>query len=127
MDIAINVLFVVVVAWFAYSRFGKVKGLRTLQATDFRRELETGSTDMLLIDVREAGEYRSGYIPGARNIPLSQLGSRLGELPTDKQLLLYCRSGMRSKTAARQLMRGGYSQIAHLQGGLGAWSGKLVQ
>ncbi|MBP3964992.1 rhodanese-like domain-containing protein [Paenibacillus lignilyticus] len=42
-------------------------------------------------------------------------------------VLLYCRSGMRSKTAARQLARGGYSHLAHLQGGLGSWSGKLVQ
>ncbi|WP_308636865.1 rhodanese-like domain-containing protein [Paenibacillus silvisoli] len=108
MEMLINILFVVVVVWFAYTRLGPAKGLRTLR-----------------IDVREAAEFLSGHIPGARNVPLSQLGSRLGELPKERPLLLYCRNGMRSKTAARLLRRGGYTQLTHLQGGLGAWGGKL--
>ncbi|UUZ83102.1 rhodanese-like domain-containing protein [Paenibacillus sp. P26] len=60
------------------------------------KELE-GSKQTVLIDVRELGEFKGGHIQGAKNIPLSQLNRRLGEIPKDRDLLLYCRSGMRSK------------------------------
>jgi rhodanese-related sulfurtransferase len=110
--------------WVAYTRFRPTKGLRTLQDADFRSEMNQRSTS-LLIDVREPSEYKSGYIPGAKNIPLSQLNRRLAEIPKDSNLLLYCRSGMRSQNASRVLLKNGYTQVAHLQGGIGAWNGKL--
>ncbi|RAP74175.1 rhodanese-like domain-containing protein [Paenibacillus montanisoli] len=125
MEVIINVCFAAVVVWFAYRQFGPAKGLRSLRSEAFLKELEAGGS--LLIDVREAAEYHSGHIPGARNMPLSRLGERLSELPKEGRLLLYCRSGMRSKTAARLLKSGGYVQLAHLKGGLGAWSGKLTK
>ncbi|ULO10482.1 rhodanese-like domain-containing protein [Paenibacillus sp. 19GGS1-52] len=79
----------------------------------------------ILIDVREPGEYKTGYINGAKNIPLSQLSGRLGEIPKDNTIFLYCRSGMRSKNAARVLIKNGFTGLVHLQGGLSGWSGKL--
>lgn len=112
------------VIWFAYTRFGRVKGLRTLKEADFRSKLET-APEAMLIDVREPNEFKSGAIPGALNIPLSQLGQRIDEIPKERELLLYCRSGMRSKTAARMLGRGGYSHISHLRGGISVWSGRI--
>lgn len=126
MNTAINILFVLAIAWFAFSRFGPTKGLRSLKEQEFR-QAAAGADDgsSLLVDVREPGEYRGGFIPGARNIPLSQLGGRLGELPQDRDILLYCRSGMRSKQAARLLRKHGIGRLAHLQGGLGAWRGQL--
>ncbi|AZN38719.1 rhodanese-like domain-containing protein [Paenibacillus albus] len=126
METAINLLFIVLIVWFAYTRFGPTKGLRTLKDAEFRSKLET-VPDALLIDVREPAEFNSGAIPGALNIPLSQLGQRIGEIPKERELLLYCRSGMRSKTAARMLSRGGYRHINHLQGGISAWSGRIVR
>ncbi|WP_410511292.1 rhodanese-like domain-containing protein [Paenibacillus sp. BR2-3] len=120
----INIAVIVLLLWFVYSRLRPAKGLRTLRSEDFRNAME--STDnRMIIDVREPGEYKNGYITGAKNIPLSQLSGRLGEIPKDKAILLYCRSGMRSKNAARILLKNGYSELAHLQGGLSAWSGKL--
>lgn len=126
METAINVLFVGLVIWFAYTRFGPAKGLRTLKEADFRGKLESAS-DAMLIDVREPNEFKSGAIPGARNIPLSQLGQRIGEIPKERELLLYCRSGMRSKTAARMLSRNGYRHISHLQGGISVWRGPVAR
>lgn len=75
----------------------------------------------LLIDVREPNEFQGGYITGAKNIPLSQLKNRLGEIPKDRSVLLYCRS----KQAAKVLAKSGYSNLAHLQGGIRAWKGKM--
>jgi NADPH-dependent 2,4-dienoyl-CoA reductase/sulfur reductase-like enzyme/rhodanese-related sulfurtransferase len=62
----------------------------------------------LLLDVREPGEWAQGHIPGAVHIPLGQLRQRLGELPKDKPLLVYCRSGQRSYFACRILNQNGF-------------------
>lgn len=104
--------------------FGKSTSVRTLKSTEFRSEMEQ-SKNKLLIDVREPEEYKSGFIPGAKNIPLSQLEKRLGEISKDRDVLLYCRSGMRSKSAARILSKHGFTRLAHLQGGVSSWNGKL--
>ncbi|KTD84630.1 sulfurtransferase [Paenibacillus etheri] len=104
--------------------FGKSASVRTLKVAEFRSKMEL-SKNKLLIDVREPDEYKSGFIPGAKNIPLSQMEKRLGEIPKDRDLLLYCRSGMRSKSAARILSKHGFTRLAHLQGGVSSWNGKL--
>lgn len=108
--------------------FGKKASIsmRTLSAAQFRSELEQ-SKDKLLIDVREPEEYKSGFIVGAKNIPLSQLEQRLSVIPKDREVLLYCRSGMRSKTAARNLQKHGYTRIAHLRGGISSLEEKLAR
>jgi len=122
----INIALIAVVALFLYFRFAPVKGLKTLSGEAFQAELEAPDRP-LLIDVREPAEYRSGHIPGAKNIPLSQLKKRLHEIPKDRRLLLYCRSGMRSKTAAKILLRHDYKNLAHLGGGIAAWRGKIAR
>lgn len=75
----------------------------------------------LLLDVREAGEWRAGHAPKARHIPLSSLAARVGELPTDRTLVTVCRSGARSARAAALLSRQG-RQACNLAGGMRAWS-----
>lgn len=120
----INLIVIILIIWFVYTRFGPTKGLRTLKEGEFRKEIEN-SPNKLLVDVREPGEFKGGFIPGARNIPLSQINGRLAEIRKDRDVLLYCRSGIRSKNAARILRKNGYTKLAHLQGGIGAWGGKL--
>lgn len=114
------------IIWFIYSRFAGVKGLRNLSSDQLQEELKDPSKHVL-IDVREPGEVKQGYIPGAVNIPLSTMGKRLAEIPKDRQILLYCRSGMRSKQAAKILRKHGISEIAHLRGGMMSWKGKISQ
>lgn len=123
-DLWVNLILVAVVVAFFYYRFGPTKGLSTLSAAAFKQELDP-SKKSLLIDVRERGEFKGGHIQGAKNIPLSELNRRLGDIPKDRNLLLYCRSGMRSKNAARILAKHGYNRLAHLRGGISAWSGPL--
>ena len=73
----------------------------------------------MLLDVRTNGEFSSGHIDGAKNVPLHELGSRLGKLSKDKPVVVYCRSGARSARAARMLEKAGYS--VHDLGPLHAW------
>lgn len=71
----------------------------------------------VLLDVRGATEYQSWHIPGAINIPLGQLRTRLKDLPRDRPIFLYCRVGFRSYLAYRILVQSGFSAVKTLAGG----------
>ena len=75
-----------------------------------------GADDHLLVDVREPGEFEAGHIPGAVNLPLSQLRRRYAELPADRSLVLCCTVGQRAYYATRFLAQHGY-RVANLSGG----------
>lgn len=77
--------------------------------------------NLVLVDVREQAEWDEAHIPGAVFLPLSQLEARFAELPKDKALVLQCRSGKRSMTAATFLKDQGYSDLTNLEGGIMAW------
>lgn len=121
MDYIFYTLLAIFVIWMLYKQFAPVKGVRNLSAKLFQDE----SKGNKVVDVREAHEYQRGRIAGAVNIPLSQLSQRMGEIPKDKQVFLYCQSGMRSKQAARLLSRNGYTNLANLTGGISAWNGPI--
>lgn len=74
-----------------------------------------------VVDVREAHEYVQGHVPGARLIPLRELGRRLHELPRSERIYLVCQSGARSQEAADLLRRAGVDAAA-VAGGTSAWS-----
>ena len=76
--------------------------------------------EVVIVDVRQPVETRSGTVPGAVLIPLSEFGRRLDELPRDRPILTICRSGHRSPLAARQLKQAGYD-ITDVDGGMMAW------
>lgn len=69
-----------------------------------------------IVDVRSPGEYGSGAYPGAVNIPLQALGARLGEIPRNRPVIVYCASGMRSASAARVLAHAGYADVVNAGG-----------
>jgi len=79
-----------------------------------------GTAPAILVDVREPDEYAAGHIPGARNLPLSELRRRHGELPRDHPLTLYCGVGQRAYYATRFLLQLGY-RAANLSGGYATW------
>jgi rhodanese-related sulfurtransferase len=76
-----------------------------------------------IIDVREAHEFASGHLPGARNIPLKALAERLAELEAfrEKPLILVCSSGVRSGRACAVLKKKGFTDMVCLEGGIPAW------
>lgn len=112
------------VTWFLINRFAPVKGLQNLKPEQFKERVNKKSK-VMLIDVREPHEYKAGFIPSAVNIPLSQLNARVNEISKKNDVLLYCRSGMRSKQAAKLLKKHGFTHLAHLQGGISAWQGTV--
>lgn len=78
-----------------------------------KQKLESGA---FIVDVRTPDEFRDGAYPGAKNIPLSDIGRRINEIPRDKPVVLYCRSGARSSSAARALKQAGYTDIVNAGG-----------
>ena len=87
-------------------------------------EEETG---YIILDVRTAQEYSEKHIPGAINIPNETIGDQdIPELPDKEQLILvYCRSGNRSKQASEKLVKLGYTNIVEF-GGINDWTGETV-
>jgi rhodanese-related sulfurtransferase len=77
---------------------------------------DLGSANALVLDVREAAELSAGHVPGALNIPLSQLRSRAEELPRDREIWIYCAAGQRSYYANRFLAQKGF-RVRNLSGG----------
>ena len=77
----------------------------------------------LILDVRDATEFATGHIQGAKNIPMAELASRVKEIEKfkDKPVLVHCQRGMRSKTACSLLRAQQFSQLHNLQGGLDTW------
>jgi len=73
-----------------------------------------------LLDVRTPGEFANGHLPGAVNIPVSDLSARLNEVPKDKPVVVYCRSGHRSGMAASTLRRSGMKTVVDL-GAMSNW------
>lgn len=77
--------------------------------------------DLVLVDVREPGEVAAARIPGARTIPLGQLGGRLGELDSGTTVAFICRSGARSGRAAKAAGKAGLDAV-NVSGGIMGWS-----
>lgn len=82
--------------------------------------------DYIILDVRRADEFAEGHIPGAINLPNEEIGSsEIAELPDKSQLILvYCRSGRRSKEASEKLAQLGYTNVVEF-GGILDWKGEI--
>ena len=93
---------------------------------DEAAQLMQEETGFVLLDVRTQEEYASGHIPGAICIPNETIGSEeIPELPDKDQLILvYCRSGNRSKQASQKLAEQGYTNVVEF-GGINGWTGDL--
>ncbi|MFK7804569.1 MAG: rhodanese-like domain-containing protein [Anaerolineae bacterium] len=81
----------------------------------------TDNDDVVFIDVREQWEYDEGHIPGITLIPMSELENRLAEIPTDKTVVLTCRSGNRSGRMHAYLEDQGFDNTINMEGGILAW------
>ena len=96
-------------------------------SSDEAAAMMASESDYLILDVRTREEYEQGHIPGAVCVPNESIGSgELSALPRKDQLILvYCRSGNRSKQAAQKLADAGYTNIVEF-GGILSWTGETV-
>jgi adenylyltransferase/sulfurtransferase len=87
------------------------------------KERDEGTRDFVLVDVREPNEYEINKIPGSVLIPKGDFlnGTALGELPSDKQVVLHCKSGVRSAECLAVLKGAGFADAVHVGGGVAAW------
>lgn len=79
--------------------------------------------DAQVIDIRTPGEYAQGHIPNARNVPLTDLERRMGELDKLKTrpLIVCCASGTRSGSAIQTLRKAGFDKVSNIRGGIFEW------
>lgn len=107
--------------------FSKGEGYKRISMDEAKTLMEK-EEGYILLDVRTKGEYESGYIPGAINIPLSDIDEEIiSSLPDKSQMILvYCRSGNRSREASDKLSKLGYTNILEI-GGINAWKGEIVK
>ncbi|MFQ5538479.1 MAG: molybdopterin-synthase adenylyltransferase MoeB [Gemmatimonadota bacterium] len=87
-------------------------------------ELLAGGGSALLLDVREPWEWEVSSLEteGAVLMPLGEVERRMDELPRDRPIVVYCRSGERSRDAARLLLKAGFAEVYNLRGGILAWA-----
>jgi len=79
--------------------------------------------DAIVVDVREPNEFAAGHVLGAKNLPLARLDASGADLAKKKErpVIVYCDGGERSAKALATLKKHGYTRVANLSGGLGAW------
>lgn len=82
----------------------------------------SGGEDVLLVDIRTPAEIAQGAIPGAMQVPMHLIPIRISELPKDRDVVLYCRSGARSYQACAYMLQQGYDRVLNLRGGIIAWA-----
>lgn len=98
-EIAVFAVFAFFIVRFVMGMMGRIK------PAEARAKVDAGA---LLLDVRTPGEFAGGALPGAKNIPVGDLSSRLKELPKGKVVIVYCASGMRSSKAKSILKGAGF-------------------
>ena len=86
-------------------------------------EIITNDKDYIIVDVRTQDEYNEGHLEKALLIPVDELDQRIGELPKDLPIIVYCRSGVRSRKAAEILIENEFSQVYDM-GGILDWNEK---
>lgn len=86
---------------------------------DWPKAFEMNKAGAVLLDVRTPAEVAKGMASEAAvNVPLQELPQRLSEVPKDKDLLVYCRSGKRSMAASKFLVENGYTRVFNVEGGI---------
>lgn len=99
--------------------------MQTLSVTELN-EMINNKSDFMLLDVREPSEYELGSIPTSIHIPMNSVPDRFSEIPTNKTVIVQCRSGKRSADVINYLEQNhGYTNLKNLSGGIIAWSNEI--
>ena len=103
------------------SSLGLATGVQNVDSSTAQKMLKENA-ELYLLDVRTPQEYFQARLAGAHLIPIDKLLERIGEVPTDRPLLVYCAVGARSSQVAEYLVRKGYPEVYDLRGGIEAWA-----
>lgn len=127
MSIIIVGLVVVIVVLLVHRNQRNSSGYQKISAAQ-AQEMIIHEPDLIIVDVRRQDEYLHGHIKGAKCIPNEIIGKKeISELPDHQQkILVYCRSGNRSRQAANKLILQGYENVFDF-GGIIDWKGEIVK
>jgi rhodanese-related sulfurtransferase len=95
--------------------------INEIDSESLQQRIASGE-DVLLVDIRTPGEIAQGAIPDAMQLPMHLIPLRIKELPKNRDVVLYCRSGARSYQACAYLAQQGYDRVLNLRGGIIAWA-----
>lgn len=96
--------------------------VREFSPIELRDHLANTEADPLLLDVREPWEYRICRIEGSQLVPMGQIPASLDALDPDRETVVICHHGIRSRQVARYLEYQGFRQLINLNGGVEAWA-----
>jgi adenylyltransferase/sulfurtransferase len=95
-----------------------------ITAEELKRRIDQGQ-NLFILDVRNPEEFQICRIPGSTLLPLPQLPQRFRELDSERELVVHCKSGMRSLKAIQFLRQQGFTKLVNLRGGILAWADKV--
>ena len=101
-----------------------MNGLAEMTVKELKARMDRKDA-FVLVDVREPSEYEIAQIPGARLIPLGDVAVRANELDTADDIIVHCRSGVRSAKAIQVLKQLGFKKLTNVKGGILAWSDEI--
>ncbi len=121
MKISLIIFALIIVAFFLLPNLLVASPATDITQDEFIVLQKSKESDFVLLDVRTAGEFSQGHIKGAINITHTEIVNRLSEIPKDKKIIIYCRSGRRAGVAANALKKNGFHKLFHLDGDMNGW------
>ena len=95
--------------------------INEIDSPELKNRMDAGE-DIVLLDIRSEAELRQGILPGSKHLPMHLIPLKIQDLPKDKVVVLYCRSGARSYHACAFLAQQGVENVINLRGGILDWA-----
>jgi rhodanese-related sulfurtransferase len=95
--------------------------IQEIEASELKARMDAGEA-LELLDIRSDAEVAQGVLPEAEHLPMHLIPLRMHDLPKDKDVVLYCRSGARSYHACAYLLQQGVRNVINLRGGIIDWA-----
>jgi len=96
--------------------------VQEMNVEQLKEQLDNNKESLLLVDIRSENEVAQGIIKDSIYIPMHLIPLKLSELPKNKKIVLYCRSGVRSYHTCKFLIQEGFDNTVNLQGGIISWA-----
>ncbi|MGJ7922698.1 rhodanese-like domain-containing protein [Neobacillus sp. LXY-4] len=123
--IVFGLVIILFVGFIGFQFMNSSTEIQNISTDELANKMESPESDMVFIDVREPDEFAAGHIPGMTNLPLSTLSEETADFPKDSEVVIICRSGNRSVTAAEQLQGYGFTNLVNVVGGMNDWAGDI--
>lgn len=119
METIIQVLLIIGIAAFILTKFLPMKEIDDISTEKTKAKRKDANIQFL--DVRTPSEYKASHQKPFRNIPLAELNSKVANLDKNKETIVICQSGMRSRKASKLLKKHGFKNVKSVRGGINSW------